>query len=219
MAKIVIFGNKEIAELANFYFSHDTAHEVVAFTADGEYVKENSFQGLPVVAFEEIENRFSPANHLMFVALSYAQLNLLRKTKYLAAKAKGYQLASYVCSKAHWWNENKIGDNCFILEDVIIQPFVEIGNNVFIWSGNHIGHHTLIKDHAFITSHVVMGGGVVIGEQCFVGINATIRDHISIGERCIIGAAACIMSDTEPDGLYLGAASPRAKTPSSKIKL
>ncbi len=219
MAKIVIFGNKEIAELANFYFSHDTTHDVVAFTADGEYVNEDTFQGLPVVAFEEIENKFAPADHLMFIALSYAQLNGLRKDKYHAAKAKGYKLASYLCSKAHWWKENKIGDNCFILEDVIIQPFVEIGNNVFIWSGNHIGHHTKIRDHAFITSHVVMGGGVVIGEQSFVGINATIRDHVTIGERCIIGAAACIMSDTEPDGLYLGTPSTRARAPSSRIKL
>lgn len=171
------------------------------------------------MAFEELDTIFPAEDYHAFVALSYAKINGVRKEKYLATKARGYHLASYICSKAHYWNDNLVGDNVFILEDVIIQPFVEIGNNVYIWSGNHIGHHTKIRDHAFITSHVVIGGGAVIGEQCFLGINATIRDHVTVGDRCIVGAAASIMGDTEPDGVYLGVTSTRSKIPSSKIQL
>ena len=101
----------------------------------------------------------------MFVALSYAKLNAVRKEKYLAAKALGYRLASYVSPRATVLNDGRIGDNCFILEDNTIQPFVTIGNNVTLWSGNHIGHHSTIRDHCFIASHVVVSGGVEIGES------------------------------------------------------
>lgn len=219
MRKLLIFGNREMAELVHFFFTHDSEYAVAAFTVDGAYIQESQFKGLPVVAFEEIQEKFPQQDHDVFVALSYAQMNAVRKEKYLAAKAAGYNLATYICSKASWWGENHIGENSLILENVIIQPFVSIGNNVYIWSGNHIGHHTAIKDHTFITSQVVIGGGAVIGEQCFVGINATIRDHISIGDRCIIGASAIIMKDTEPDGLYVTASTKRSATPSSAIKL
>ena len=50
------------------------------------------------------------------------------------------------------------GDNCFILEDNTVQPFVTIGNNVTLWSGNHIGHDSVIEDDCFISSHVVVSG-------------------------------------------------------------
>ncbi|WP_205800450.1 acetyltransferase [Methylomonas sp. Kb3] len=138
--------------------------------------------------------------------------------KYSSAKAKGYQLASYVSSRATILNEGRIGDNCFIFEDNTIQPYVTIGNNVTLWSGNHIGHHSTIKDHCFIASHVVISGGVEIGEQCFVGVNATIRDHIKIGEKCVIGAGALLLVNAEPEGVYMGMATDRSKIPSTRLR-
>ena len=130
----------------------------------------------------------------------------------------GYQLASYISSRASILNSDSIGDNCFILEDNTIQPFATIGNNVTLWSGNHIGHHTVIHDHSFIASHVVVSGGCEIGEQCFIGVNATLRDHITIGDRCVLGAASILLRDAEPDGVYIGQATERSKVPSSRLR-
>jgi hypothetical protein len=81
------------------------------------------------------------------VALSYSKLNAVRKDKYLAVKALGYALASFISSRATVLNEGRIGENCFLFEDNTIQPFVTIGKNVTLWSGNHIGHHSVIDDH------------------------------------------------------------------------
>jgi sugar O-acyltransferase (sialic acid O-acetyltransferase NeuD family) len=156
--------------------------------------------------------------HDLFVALSYSKLNQVRKEKYLAAKALGYRIASYISSRASVLNNGRLGENCFIFEDNTIQPFVTIGNNVTLWSGNHIGHHSTIKDHCFIASHVVVSGGVEIGEQCFIGVNATLRDHIKIGERCVIGAGTLLLADADPDGVYIGTATERSKVPSAKLR-
>jgi sugar O-acyltransferase (sialic acid O-acetyltransferase NeuD family) len=154
----------------------------------------------------------------MFIALSYSKLNEVRKEKYLAAKALGYRLASYISSHATVLNQGRMGDNCFIFEDNTIQPFVTIGNNVTLWSGNHIGHHSTIHDHCFIASHVVISGGVEIGESCFIGVNATLRDHIKVGKQCVIGAGALLLSDAEPEGVYIGQATERAKVPSTRLR-
>ena len=216
--KLVIFGTGDIAQLAHFYFNTDSNYEVVAFTADANYIKEPQFCSLPVVAFDEVTSNYPPENYEFFVALSYSKLNAVRKEKFLAAKAFGYKLASYISSRATVLNNGQIGENCFIFEDNTIQPFVRIGNNVTLWSGNHIGHHSVIKDHSFIASHVVVSGGVEIGEQCFVGVNATLRDHINIGDRCVIGAGALLLGDAEPEGVYIGTATERAKVPSTRLR-
>lgn len=215
---LVIFGSGDIAQLAYFYFKTDSTYEITAFSVDAAYMKDTNFCGLPVIAFENITSQYPPEQYELFIALSYSKLNALRKEKYLAAKALGYRLASFVSSKATILNDGCIGENCFIFEDNTIQPFVTIGNNVTLWSGNHIGHHSKINDHCFIASHVVVSGGVEIGEQCFIGVNATLRDHIKIGEKCVIGAGALLLADAEPEGVYLGTATERSRVPSTKLR-
>jgi sugar O-acyltransferase (sialic acid O-acetyltransferase NeuD family) len=215
---LVIFGSENLAQLAHFYFSRDSEYEVVAFTVDGAYLKETTLLGLPVVPFEDISTCYPAEEYYLFIALSYSKLNTLRKEKYLVAKSLQYRLANYISSRSNILNEGLIGDNCFILEDNTIQPFVIIGNNVTLWSGNHIGHHSVIQDHCFIASHVVISGGVEIGEQCFIGVNATLRDHIKVGQRCIIGAGALLLSNAEPDGLYAEIATERSKVPTIRLQ-
>ncbi len=202
MKRLVIFGLSEIAELASYYFTEDSDYTVVGFTVDEDYKTTDLFMGKPVIPFGSILDQF-PANECdLFVALSYKEMNELRKAKYVEAKKLGYKLASYVSSHSTVLNGGQIGDNCFILEDNTIQPSVKIGNNVTLWSGNHIGHHSTIQDHVFISSHVVISGGVVVEESCFVGVNATLRDHIVIGKKTLIGAGAIVMKTTEPFSVY-----------------
>jgi sugar O-acyltransferase (sialic acid O-acetyltransferase NeuD family) len=215
---LVIFGSGDIAQLAHFYFSSDSDYEVVAFTVDTAFLENETFCDLPVIAFEEISQHYGPDECEFFIALSYSKLNAVRKEKYLAVKALGYQITSYISSRATILNDGCIGENCFIFEDNTIQPFVTIGNNVTLWSGNHIGHHSTINDHSFIASQVVVSGGVEIGEQCFIGVNATLRDHIKIGDRCVIGANALLLADAEPEGVYIGKATERSKLPSTKLR-
>lgn len=215
---LVIFGLREMAQLAHLYFAEDSDYEVVGFTLDADHLSQTEYCGLPVVPFEEVSDIFPPDTHHMFIGLAYSKLNELRKLKYYAAKEKGYTLATYISSKAITHNTCTIGDNCFIFEHNNIQAFTQIGNNVILWSGNHIGHHSTIKDHCFIASHVVVSGAVEIGEQCFIGVNATLRDHINIGDKCVIGAGALILANAEPGGIYIGTATERSKVPSTKLR-
>lgn len=203
MAKIVIFGAGDIARLAHFYFSTDSEHEVVAFTVDAAYRQADTFRDLPLVDFETLTATYPPDAYQLFVALSYAKMNHVRAEKYHAAKALGYTLASYVSSRCTNLAQTPVGDNCFILEDNTIQPFVTIGSNVTLWSGNHIGHDSTIADHVFIASHVVVSGHVEIGSYVFVGVNATLRNSIRIAPGTLIGAGAVIMKSTKEQGVYL----------------
>ena len=203
MARLVIFGSGDIARLAHHYFTRDSEHEVVAFTVDADYRQADTFLELPLVPFESVTESYSPDQYKMFVALSYAGMNKLRAKKYHQARDIGYELLSYVSSRCSFLTDHPIGDNCFILEDNTIQPFVKIGNNVTLWSGNHIGHDAVIEDHCFLASHIVVSGYVRIRNNCFIGVNATLRNSITIAPETLIGAGAVIMKDTVEQGVYL----------------
>jgi len=219
MARVVIFGAGDIARLAHRYFSTDSPHEVVAFTADAAYVKEERFQGLPLVPFTELAGRYPPGDFALFVALSYARMNRLRAEKFDAARALGYDLVSYVSSRCSYLTDAPVGKNCFILEDNTIQPFVTIGDDVTLWSGNHIGHDSTIGDHVFISSHVVVSGHCRIEPYCFLGVNSTLRNGITVAAATLVGAGAAIMEDTTAEGVYLAARARLASQKSGEIDL
>lgn len=218
MAQVVIFGTGGFAEMVLFYLTHDSEHEVVAFTASEDRIEEPTYQGLPVVPFESITESHPPSDHAMYVAVGYIDVNRTRAGVYEQAKEKGYELVTYVSSKATIWEgANEIGDNCFIFEDNTIQPHVKIGNDVVLWSGNHIGHWAEIGDHCFISSHVVISGYVKVGPYCFIGVNSTFRDDITVGASNVIGSGALIMKDTGENEVYAPARSKPREQKSHEI--
>ncbi len=217
MAKIIIFGIQDFAQLAHFYLVNDSDHEVVAFSVNEKYLPESKFFcGLPIVSFENVEKMYSTSEYKFFAPMSPLKMNRVREEIYFNIKNKGYELISYISSKAVVF-KNKIGDNCFILESNVIQPFVEIGNNVVLWSGNHIGHHSIINDHVMFTSHVVLSGHCIVESYSTLGVNSTIRDGVTIAEGTFVAMGASIIKSTEPWSMYKG--NPAIKSEKSTIDL
>lgn len=212
MTNIVIIGGGETAHLAFEYFTHDSEYNVVAFSLDRDYIKEDEFLGLPVIALDELAESYPPQKYKAFVAVSSTKLNRVRKELYDRAKSLGYELVSYISSRAFVWRNVEIGENCFILEDNTLQPFTKVGNNVVMWSGNHLGHRSRIEDHCFISSHCVISGYCVIGNSSFLGVNSTLEDNVIIESDNFIGAGALIQKSTDPKSLYQ-----ESKTELSKI--
>lgn len=200
--KIVIFGNSVFAENMYFLLKYDSLYEVVAFTVDSKYIKNDKLFGLPVVPFETVETMFPPSDHKMTVAISFQKINRLREEKYNEAKTKGYELIQYINSRASTYTGLVTGDNCIILENAIIGPLVEIGNNVIIASGAIIGHHAVLKDHCFISPGSIILGGVTVGEYCLIGANATIKEDVTVARECLIGSGVAINNNTQEKGVY-----------------
>lgn len=200
--KLIIVGDSAFAEIAREYFDADSDFEVVAHAVEKNYLKRDSLNGLPVVPFETIQKKFSPAEHYLYVAAVYTQLNRLRTRLVNTGKEKGFKLASYISPRAMVWRNVELGEHCFIFEGNTVQPFVKIGNNVVLWSGNHIGHHSVVADNCFISSQVVISGFCVIGENSFIGVNATVANNVTIGKDNWIGPNVLIGKDTVEGAMF-----------------
>ena len=209
MARVIVVGAGKIADEAYFYLTNDSEHEVVAFSVDRAFMPGQEKHGLPIVPFEEVEEAYPPSEYKMFVALGYQDLNRLRASKYEAAKAKGYTLISYVSSRAANVGNVEIGDNCFILEFVTLQPCTRVGNNVSLWPGTVVGHHSTIGDHCYLTAGAIVAGNSRIEPYCFLGVHASVGHEIVVGERSFIGAGSVVTKEVAPGGVYIEPDTPR----------
>jgi sugar O-acyltransferase (sialic acid O-acetyltransferase NeuD family) len=202
MKQVVIFGLTDFARIASVYLEHDSPYHVAAFTAHQAYIDKEDILGKPIVPFETLTETHPPDAYEMFVAIGFSRMNELRTKMYHECKQRGYSMISYINSKASHWGYVDVGDNTFIFEDNVLQPFVKIGNNTILWSGNHIGHDTTIGDNVFIASHVVISGQVSVGDNCFIGVNAAVAHNVKVAPYCLIGAGVTITRDTKPETVY-----------------
>ena len=201
---IVIVGAGETAELAWEYFTNDSAFRVVAFAVERRFLTSSSFCGLPVIPLESVADVYPPSAYGAFVAVSYVQLNRPRARLCGLLQSRGYELVSYVSSRAFVWRTAAIGRNCLVLEHNVLQHGVTLEDDVYLWSGNHVGHRTRIGAHTFVSSQIVVSGFCDIGTSCFLGVNACISDHVRIADDTVLGAGAVVVKDTEPGKIYVG---------------
>jgi sugar O-acyltransferase (sialic acid O-acetyltransferase NeuD family) len=216
MPRLVIFGVKNFAEMAHYYFTHDSAYSVAAFTVDGAYLEESHFQGLPVVPFEELEQHFPPGECSLFVAVGMGKVNAHRAEKVAAAEAKGYQLASFLSTRADHAPDLVLRPNTMIMERALILPFAQIGADTIIWPTTLVGFHSRVGDHCWLVAPT-FGERVTIGDFTFIGLHATVSSFVTVGRRNILGAGALILHDTQDDQIYRGHASTSSKAPSYRL--
>jgi len=215
---VVIFGKGALAQLAHYYFTHDSSCRVAGFTVDTEYFDAPDYLGLPLVPSESLESTFPAEHYDVFVAIGYKGLNSLRARKCREAVSRGYRLATYISSRASVWPDLRIGDNCLIMEGNMIQPFVTIGHGVIMFCSSVVSHHVEIGDYCFIGSEAAISGGVKVGANSFIGVNATIRDHVVVGRDCIIGAGTIVMKNTADGSGYLVGGTLDSGIPSHRLR-
>ena len=136
MKPIIIFGAGKVAQIIHFFFSEYTNRKIISFCVDSKYKRKDKLNEIPIIKFDELINDYPPSNVDIFVAMGYQEMNKVREKKYKLFKSMGYTLASYIDPNSNIPKNCIVGENCFLMSNICIHPFVKIGNNVFIWSGN-----------------------------------------------------------------------------------
>lgn len=112
----------------------------------------------------------------------------------------------------------KIGSNCNICAQVLIENEVVIGNNVTIKSGVQIWDGITIEDDVFIGPNATFTNDLfprsknpdwklaktVIKKGASIGANATILAGVTIGENAMIGAGSVVTKDVPANSVWYG---------------
>lgn len=202
--RVVIVGTGDHAALAFECFTYDSPHQVVAFSAEPEFLRSDEYFGRPVIPLDRLAAAYPPTEYRAFVAASAIQLNRVRRRLFAAVKAAGYDCVSYVSKSSFVWNNVEIGENVYIGELNLLHYRVRVGDNVVIASGTHIGHDSVIGDDCYLASRVTLAGGCEVGRGCFLGVHSCVANNRSLAEDCITGAGAVVVRDTLPRQVYVG---------------
>jgi sugar O-acyltransferase (sialic acid O-acetyltransferase NeuD family) len=202
MARVVIFGNGQTAELTLARIRRDTDHVAVGFTVDRNFIQSQTLHDLPVVPFDEVVKHWSPEHHSMLIAVGPTHVNRIRSERFRAAREMGYPFISLISPRADVWPGVEIGDNCIIGDGCSVLPFSRIGDDVHLSSGCIVSHHCTIGDHGFLGPGVVIAGSVTIESHVFLGAGAVLRDGITVRESSLIGAGVVLNCDTKPSSVF-----------------
>tara|TARA_A100001011_G_scaffold381093_1_gene449204 strand:+ start:909 stop:1553 length:645 start_codon:yes stop_codon:yes gene_type:complete len=189
---IIIWGDKDLAEMAHFYFTQ-SGRKVTGFVKD--FPEKATFKELPIRPFKRLYSKNPPEEYDVFIPVykPTVRAKIVKKVTKL-----GYKCVNFIHDSAHIWHPCAIqGTNNFIQELNNIQYGTYIGSNIIMWAGNHIGHHSIIEDYSHFTSHVTLSGHCHVKPFSWFGVNSTIMNGKVIAEGSLIGAHSYVNKSTE----------------------
>lgn len=197
MKNIVIFGDNDFGRLLKYYIDIDDQREVVAFTVNKEYLKNDEFCEVPVIAFENITEKYPPEQFEIMIAIGNSKMNDVRKKVFLECKEKGYTIASYIHSSCSIHTQD-IGEGNILLENCLLYPFSKLGNGNLLWDHVLISHDCVVGDFNTFSSYADLCGYVKIGNNGYFGKHCILNDFMEISDYTLVGAAAYAKGNTKP---------------------
>ncbi|MGZ6240242.1 MAG: hypothetical protein ACXWMF_10425, partial [Syntrophales bacterium] len=185
--KTIIYGNGEYAHQVHQKLAEEEILDIVAFTADRQFMREDTFRGLPLVAFEDVDKMYPPDEFGMLVVIAFSMMRN-REIMFAKAKKRGYRLENFIASRAIIHNDLDIGENNIIHGGVYLGPFGRLGDNNVIRPNTYIGHGFKIHSHNYIAPGCNIGGECEIKGLSFIGIGSTVVDSTTIERETFIGA-------------------------------
>jgi acetyltransferase-like isoleucine patch superfamily enzyme len=207
MSRLVVFGCGQIGRTVAHYAEAWGVGEVVAFAVDPAYQATEICLGRPVVTSDTLRASFPPGEFQAFVAVGYQELNALRARTVARLRDWGYALPSIVNPSSRPLVTT--GANCLVIPgESSLEPFVTLGDDVFVWNAVSLSHFVAIGDDAWLSNGTVLGGNARVGRGSFLGLGVTVNNHVAIGAGCLVGSGALVTRDLADGQALLPRATP-----------
>lgn len=202
-APLLIFGAGTLARLACLEAEDSGAYEVVGFIVDDDLIATERFLGRPIHAWSAARTSFAPHAVAIHCAIGYRAMRR-RAAVFDQVKAAGFGCVSLVSTRAYVSRHAELGENCFVMAGVVIEPGARLGPNNMVWSNATVCHDCTIGRHNFIAAGATLGGHVTIGNRSFLGFGSVVRERQRVGNDVLVGAQSLLLEDTNDLCVYLG---------------
>lgn len=215
---IYIFGHSAFSEVIASYLKDDPKVMFGGFIVDDAYYDE-TINNSTVQSWSKFISSTSPEQGEIIVAVGYSNMNQSRENIFKAIRDKKYVIASYFHPTSIISKDATLGDGCIVLENVVIQPFVECGEGNIFWSNVNVCHHTRIGNFNFFAASSCILGKITIDNNCFIGSNASIKNRVHLASKTLVGACAFVRKDTNVEEIVVPAESITLSKKSGELKI
>ena len=216
--KSIIVGTTGLANQLYCYIKKYNITNVAAFAVNKDYIRSDSFLGLPVVELETLEQNYPPDEYNIYITIGYSQMNQTRQKTYELLKAKGYKFPNFIHPTVTA-DYDSIGEANIIFANTILECCGKIGNGNIFRVNSAIAHDSVIGDFNFFAIGSCICGSVQIGNNCFFGANCTIRNDIIVKDKTLIGAGSYLSRSSEIGQVIVPAKSLILDRSSAEIKI
>ena len=191
--KILIIGAGGHGRVSAAIFTQDSRYEFSGFL--------DRDVSLPGVIGSSDTYRTYLHSHSFFIAIGDG---VIRSDIFTNMKKNGAKFVNAIHKTAVVEPGVELGENIFLGAFSYINVGTRLGDTVYINNKCLIEHDNRIANHAHLAPGVITGGAVVVGAYSFVGLGSVINDQITIGERTIIGSGSVVIDDVPSDALAVG---------------
>lgn len=198
MKQIAIYGaggfGREMAWLAE---ACGGAFEVVCFADDDLSMAGRKLNGIPVVNFESLKEKFPSIGVVPAIGSPIVRQKVVEKLE--KAGFSSQQLIHPRTEMSRWI---EIGEGSVICAGCILTTNIRLGKHVQINLDCTVGHDVVMGDYTTLAPGVHVSGWVHFGKRVYVGtgavfVNGTEEKPLVIGDDVVVGAGACVTKSVD----------------------
>ena len=148
--------------------------------------------GYDVIATQDELVNLSKDFRYAFVSIGQIRNVKLRIDLYESVLNTGFKIPSIISPQSYISRTAQIGAGTIIMNGVILNSDVRIGNNCIINSRALIEHGTQVADHCHISTGAILNGDCVVGSKSFIGSGAIVKQGITIKTDSFVNMAQIV---------------------------
>ena len=177
----------------------------VAFVDDVRGGRGETFEGIPIVCFEEWQRSYRHLLCLVGLGTPSARRAVVERLEAAGARFE----TIYDRLPAGTYPYVRFGEGAFVGWGIFVGPLTVIGRHVQVLANCSIGHDVTIGDFTTICPSCTISGYVDIGPEVFLGagtivVNGRQDRHLRIGAGAVLAAGSVVTKDVPAGARWSG---------------
>lgn len=164
----------------------------------------NSVIGYNVIGSDDDIEKLSKTCKNFLITFGQGKSNDFRKNTFSKLKSLNLNLPIIQSPYSHVSKHSSIGEGTVVMHGVIVNAGSKVGANCILNTQCLIEHDVEVGNHCHISTKATLNGAVKFGDSIFAGSSCVIKDGMSICDNVIIGTGATVVKNISEPGIYVG---------------
>jgi sugar O-acyltransferase (sialic acid O-acetyltransferase NeuD family) len=157
-----------------------------------------------VIGCDDDIEELSKTHENFFITFGQGKTNTFRKQIFAKLKSLNLNLPIIKSPFSHVSKHSVIGEGTIIMHGAIVNAGAKVGVNCILNTQSLIEHDVEVGNHCHISTKATLNGSVKLGDSVFAGSTCVIKDGLSICENVTIGTGAAVVKTIKEPGIYVG---------------